>query len=266
LSWTDIDHSSNPRFFISFLDRFAGLKEASTYKKRTFDLMGLSEGSSVLDVGCGTGEDARSMTLYTRSEGRVVGIDISSTMVNEARQRSLAAAVVPEFYVQDAYKQVFDDDTFDCVRADRVFQHLIDPLSALKEMVRVTRREGTIVVSEPDWSSLSFAAANLAASAVIRRYVCSAIDNCQIGRELVPLFREAGLTSLVQVTDTIVFADYATANEMLGLEAACSLAVENEQLTAHQVDGWLEALKAADDAHEFCVSIAGYGVAGKKRK
>jgi ubiquinone/menaquinone biosynthesis C-methylase UbiE len=266
VSWTDIDHSSNPRLFISFLDKFAGLSEASTYKKRTFELLGLERGSSVLDVGCGTGEDARSMTFYAGVKGRVVGIDNSSTMINEARQRCKDGAAIPEFYVQSLYSLEFGDNTFDCTRADRVLQHLPNPFDALKEMIRVTKAGGTVVVSDPDWDTLSFSAADLPTSAIVRRYICSAIHNCKMGRELVTLFTRARLVSLVQVTDTIVFADYAVASEMLGFEAACSLAIAEGELTHRQAADWLHALKAADDSDEFCVSITGYGVAGRKLK
>jgi len=45
------------------------------------------------------------------------------------------------------------DNEFDGVRIDRSLQHMKDPHSAIKEMVRVTRPEGHIVAAEPDWET-----------------------------------------------------------------------------------------------------------------
>jgi SAM-dependent methyltransferase len=54
----------------------------------------------------------------------------------------------------DAIRLPFRARTFGAARADRVFQHLDDPMRALREMMRVTRRGGRVVVADPDQESL----------------------------------------------------------------------------------------------------------------
>ena len=103
-------------------------------------MLRVSEGNRVLDVGCGTGEDARALAQVVGPRGWVVGIDNSRTMIEEATRRQNGLGAPVEFYVGDACQIAFPDGVFDACRADRVFQHLREPRKALSEMIRVTRR------------------------------------------------------------------------------------------------------------------------------
>jgi SAM-dependent methyltransferase len=55
----------------------------------------------------------------------------------------------------NAHELPFRDAAFGAVRADRVLQHLEEPLVALGEMLRVCRPGGTVVVADPDQQTLS---------------------------------------------------------------------------------------------------------------
>src|SRR5262249_14256343 len=123
------------------------------YKPRSFELLLLVGGDHVLDVGCGTGEDARAIASGT-PDVSVTGVDASEDKIREARARTLGLPRPVDFRVADAYALPFDDGTFDACRADRVFHHLVDPEKALAEMVRVTRPGGRVVVSDTDYDTL----------------------------------------------------------------------------------------------------------------
>jgi ubiquinone/menaquinone biosynthesis C-methylase UbiE len=123
------------------------------YKARSFELLALAGGDHVLDVGCGTGEDVR--TIAGRApDVSATGIDASEDKIREARARTLGLPRPVDFRVGDAYAIPFEDETFDACRADRVFHHLVDPSKALAEMVRVTRSGGRVVVCDTDYDSL----------------------------------------------------------------------------------------------------------------
>ena len=68
--------------------------------------------------------------------GRVVGVDHAEVVVARAQADVRAAGV--EFRVGDIYALDFPDDSFDIVHAHQVLQHLSDPVSALRELRRVT--------------------------------------------------------------------------------------------------------------------------------
>jgi len=63
--------------------------------------------------------------------------------------KRLAAEVV----VADAHSLPFPSESFDGAWADRTFQHLADPLAALRELVRVVRPGGRIVIADPDYGT-----------------------------------------------------------------------------------------------------------------
>jgi len=114
------------------------------YKQCSYNACNLSKDCKIIDVGCGVGTDALSMlkVIGEGGEGKVVGIDRSQALLDEATKyvhahlegkETLKHKV--EFITGDVYQLPFDDNYFDASRTDRVLQHLDDPLAAVKEMV-----------------------------------------------------------------------------------------------------------------------------------
>src|SRR5690606_3253578 len=93
----------------------------------------IEAGQSLLDVGCGPGN--LTIDLANRvAPGKVVGVDLSEVVLEDARRDAAAAQVTNvEFQVADAYELPFEDDSFDVVHAHQVLQHLSDPIRALRE-------------------------------------------------------------------------------------------------------------------------------------
>ena len=98
----------------------------------------LTTGTSVLDLGCGPGTITADIGRRV-APGRVLGIDASASVIEEAR-RDAGRGPNVEFSVGDLYALDTDDDTFDVVHAHQVLQHLPDPVRALREMKRVCNR------------------------------------------------------------------------------------------------------------------------------
>lgn len=106
-------------------------------------------GKRALEVGCGTG------LIMNRIRGRaerVVGIDISPNMLSQAAARGLDVAVA------DATSLPFDDETFDTVYSFKVLAHVQDIDLALREMTRVTRPGGHLVLEFYNKMSLRYLA------------------------------------------------------------------------------------------------------------
>ena len=104
--------------------------------------------SSLLDVGCGEGVVTERMARLTRAT--TVGVDLGDEPMRtkwESRQRPLLT-----FQSASAYELPFDDESYDCVCALEVLEHLERPRDALTEMARVARNALLLSVPrEPLW-------------------------------------------------------------------------------------------------------------------
>lgn len=113
----------------------------------------LTPGTSLLDVGCGPGTITADLAARV-APGRVIGIDPSTSVIDEARTLNHGDAV--EFAVANVYDLPFDDSTFDVVHAHQVLQHLDEPVRALEQMARVARPGGLIAARDADYESFAW--------------------------------------------------------------------------------------------------------------
>jgi len=109
-------------------------------KRAVLEALGPVEDKRVLEIACGTGR----FTVMLADRGAdIVGLDISSAMLQEGREKARAAGVDDhlEFMRGDAARLPFPDDHFDTVFAMRFF-HLADtPAKFLSEMARVSKNQ-----------------------------------------------------------------------------------------------------------------------------
>jgi len=103
-----------------------------------FKELQLKKETKVLDISCGTGE------LLKKLEGKadLYGIDISEEMLKIAKQK-LSSATLQK---ADVHKLPFEDNSFDHVLSTEAFHHYYNQQKALKEMVRVTKKGGKVIV------------------------------------------------------------------------------------------------------------------------
>ena len=105
--------------------------------------MGIKAGDRVLEVGVGTGINT---TLYP-PDCAVTGIDFSSSMLEKAHDRIARKGVRNVRLLQmDAQNMKFADDSFDIVYAPYVISVVPDPVAVTREMYRVCRPGGKIII------------------------------------------------------------------------------------------------------------------------
>lgn len=101
-------------------------------------------GERVLDVAAGTGTMS---AMFAEDGANVTALDFSSGMLAEARRRHGDDERI-EFVQGDATRLPFDDAAFDATTVSFGIRNFNDPLAALREMRRVTKPGGRIVVCE----------------------------------------------------------------------------------------------------------------------
>src|SRR4030095_14233223 len=95
--FTAVDQQADPRFFITFLDAGNALEDIKSVKRVMLAQLELRDGMSLLDVGCGTGDDVRDLVPPVGPRGRVVGIDMSGALTPEAKTRPATSDVPLRF-------------------------------------------------------------------------------------------------------------------------------------------------------------------------
>jgi ubiquinone/menaquinone biosynthesis C-methylase UbiE len=101
------------------------------------------QGGMVLDVGCGSGLFFKEVAFQS---GMVLGIDISHQLLIKAKERANSSGNVLVLQA-DADHLPFKNAFFDAIFAFTVLQNMPKPIESLKELKRVARPDGRIVVT-----------------------------------------------------------------------------------------------------------------------
>lgn len=130
------------------MDRMAWLNRLVTGRHRR-RLFGKARGRT-LDVACGLGLNLR----YLPEDVDYVGVDLSPEMLARARARFAGRDPAPAFQRMDASSLEFEDDAFDTVISSLSTCTFPDPDAVLREMGRVCRPDGRILLLEHGRSSV----------------------------------------------------------------------------------------------------------------
>lgn len=120
------------------------------WKRFAVELAGIRRGQKVLDLASGTGDLAARFAGLVGPEGLVVMTDINAAMLNQGRVRMADAGLVGNVvYSQvNAERIPFPDNSFDCITIAFGLRNVTDKQQALKEMARVLRPGGRVLVLE----------------------------------------------------------------------------------------------------------------------
>ena len=108
-----------------------------------------TKGHHILEVGVGTGKNFD----YYPADARITAIDFSKEMLNRAIQKRTRKNITVELELMDVQSLYFADNSFDTVIATFVFCSVPLPLKGLKELYRVCRPGGQVILLEHVLSS-----------------------------------------------------------------------------------------------------------------
>lgn len=144
-----IDSNSKEMFYDNISDTWAKKINNSETNKRVKvvfeDLLPKKDikGKKFLEVGCGLGYFSNKAS---RLGAKVSGIDIGPKLV------AINKKLTPngKFMVSSASKLPFKDESFDVVLSTEVIEHVENQKAALKEMSRVLKKNGILVITTPN--------------------------------------------------------------------------------------------------------------------
>jgi ubiquinone/menaquinone biosynthesis methyltransferase len=136
------------RLFSTIADRYDLITVLLSYgqdrrwKRRVVNLSGLTAGTRVLDVACGTGD----LALAAAGRGAdVTGLDVTHRMVQLARARRTQAGLDVQFVVGDMAALPFPDEAFDVVTTGYGIRNVPEIAPAIREISRVLRPGGLLL-------------------------------------------------------------------------------------------------------------------------
>lgn len=128
-------------------------------------------GGKILDVGTGNGDFIGFLKHVLKSFDSFVGIDLNEEELKKAIKEY---GTIAEFKKMNAEKMDFPDNTFDIVSIASSLHHLERPEKVLKEMFRVVKPQGYLIIQEM-YSDLTQTEAQLATSQA--HHFCAKIDS-----------------------------------------------------------------------------------------
>lgn len=179
-----LENKRRARFFYKYLskvyDRINPFVWTETMRDDAIGMLDLSPDDRVLDVGCGTGFATEGLLEYT---DRVYGLDQSVHQLEQAWAK-LGKLGPVGFYLGDAERLPFRDDVFDVVWSSGSIEYWPNPVATLKELRRVAKPGGQVLVVGPD-----------APGNTVARKLADAIMLFYSEEEADRMFQEAGYRS-----------------------------------------------------------------------
>ncbi|SCL27808.1 Methyltransferase domain-containing protein [Micromonospora pallida] len=227
---------------ITYLDTAAATPVGLDYKRRLVEALDVRTGQTVVDLGCGPGTDLAALADAVGPDGTVFGVDLEPRMVAEASRRHADRPNV-EVRAGDVHELPLADASVDRIRVDRVLQHLSDPARVFAEARRALRPGGFFGMAEPDWDTLAVADEDVATSRRFARFTAGRVRNATIGRQLVGLATRAGFRVRSVDPMAVLFRDFDTADQILGLRRNTARAVQAGELAETDGRAWLHRLE-----------------------
>jgi demethylmenaquinone methyltransferase/2-methoxy-6-polyprenyl-1,4-benzoquinol methylase len=118
------------------------------WRQTAIRLSGAQSGHAILDCATGTGDLALAFKRQVGASGRVLGTDFCPEMLETAPQKAADAGLEVGFEVADALALPYQTASFDVASIAFGIRNVDDPVRCLKELARVVRPGGRVVVLE----------------------------------------------------------------------------------------------------------------------
>ena len=152
---------------------------------------------SILDVGCGNGWVAKKFL----SKGKLVlSLDVSA--VNPSKAKELYPSEKHFGVVADSFQLPINENSFDCVIASEIIEHVVDPKEFIKELFRVVKKGGRLIITTPYKEKLIY-------------YLCIHCNKKTPANAHIHSFDETKLESLYKESDLKSFEFETFGNKLL---------------------------------------------------
>ncbi len=221
------------------------------------------EALTVYDVGCGAGFDTIELAKRLAA-GRVVGIDISSALIEEARHRSTAEMLSApvEFMTGDARTLTSNPrlapGSADRVYMERALQHI--PRQDFSEVLRqyhsVLKSGGLFVSVEPNWELFTVRSEDVIFFRKLHHHWVDRFNHGNVAMNIPIGMRRAGFVDVTSEVHAVEFNRFEDGELVYDFTRTAGELVANGTATAAEARAWLEQQKAAGDTFYCCLMMS----------
>jgi len=158
-------------------------------RQAQIDLLGPIDGAAIVDVGSGPGIYARDLALRG---ARVTAVDSAPAMRTGAVAEAHAAGVTIDVADGEANALPFPDATFDAATLVQVIEYVPDAVGALREIARVLKPGGALLVCDTDWATASWGIGDAALAERVKQAWCATKEHFDAGRRIPEWLLAAG--------------------------------------------------------------------------
>ena len=184
-------------------------EEFSSSTEESMMKLGIKPDMKVVDIGCGTGSVSFMISPMVGELGLVVGVDSNQYAINYCNEIAQGNGILnTKFMISDATNLDFESHIFDVSYSRFLFQHLKAASEALREMVRITKPGGLVMVEDCDLFTWLVYPKNESVSKLWHWYESIQIErgtDPEIGRKLYAMFLDEGLEPSVDVYSKSVY-------------------------------------------------------------
>lgn len=212
--------------------------DVAEQRDKVLALLAPQAGQRTLDIGCGPGLTTLALAHAVGAGGSVLGVDIAEPMLAIARQRCAASPQV-EFALADVTALPHADASFDMALATQVYEYVEDIDGALRELARVVKPGGRVLLVDTDWESAVWASSDNARMRLVLDTWNEHIPHPQLPRDLKRRMELAGFKSVRVEIVPILNLAYDPQTYSIGMmEVIGGFAAGRNGLTEKDIADW----------------------------
>ncbi len=233
-------------------------------RQRTLEALDIQAREHILDIGCGTGFLSYEMALVVGEQGKVLGIDPETSMVESTLDRCKNQPQV-NAKVGEATNIPAADNCFDIVTCTQVLLYVAEVEKALGEMYRILKSGGRVAIVETDWRGLVWNSRYPELTAVIAQAWDATVASPNLPCKLANLLRNAGFKAVKTEGITMVNSSYsANSYSVNAIPWLAKNAVKRNAITKQDGIKWSEDLESLGKAGQYFFSLNRFLFVGVK--
>lgn len=244
---------SSKLYSIEYLEKTTQLLKE--IKEKSYERFLDLEKGHVVDVGCGTGQDAINLSRLIPGKVQVTGVDIEEGMILKARENAEGMEGI-SFLQANVEELPFDNESLQGLRNERLIQHVIHPVQAFREFNRVLQPGASLVIVETDWSSMTlYSAPPGMANRVKDFYAHKNVPNGSVALDLNTLLVQTGFKDIEFNVYPLVSHSLDQVIAFIRLDYILQQMVERELMSTEEHEILFKSLREADTKGHFALSL-----------